>query len=67
MLTNRENSVVEERDSYLHWDSFGNVHYQLYVGIVVIVGATGHGNVMICHFYVFCKEQQVSVYSVEDF
>lgn len=35
---------------YLDWDPFGNVHDQLHVGIVVVVGPPGDGHVVICHF-----------------
>lgn len=38
---------------YLHWDSFSNVYYQLYVGIVVIVSATGHRYIVVGHFNIF--------------
>lgn len=40
---------------YLHWDSFRNVHYQLNVGIVVIVWPTGYRHIMVCHFNVFYR------------
>lgn len=40
---------------YLYWASFCNVHYELNVGIVVIVGATRYRHIMVCHFYVFYK------------
>lgn len=40
---------------YLHWDSFCDVHYQLNVGIVVIIGATRYRHIMVCHFNVFYR------------
>lgn len=48
----------EDADQHLHRDSLSNVHYQLYVGIVVIVGSPGYRNIMVSHFYVFCQENK---------
>lgn len=36
--------------SDLYRDPLGDVHYQLYVGIVVVVGAAGYGYIVVRHF-----------------
>lgn len=40
---------------YLDWDPFGNVHDQLHVGVVVVVGPSRDRHVVICHLDVLCK------------
>lgn len=47
-------------ETYLHWDSFCNVHYQLYVGVVVIVGPTRYRHIMVCHFNVFYRGKGIT-------
>lgn len=40
---------------YLDWDPFGNIHYQLHIGIVVVVGPSRDRHIVICHLDVLCK------------
>lgn len=42
-----------ESGIYLHWYSFGNVHDQLHIGIVVIVWPTRNRYIVVSHFDVF--------------
>lgn len=40
---------------YLDWDPLGDVHDQLHVGVVVVVGPPGDRHVVICHFDVLWR------------
>lgn len=40
---------------YLHWNSFGNIHDHLNIGIVVVIWAPRDWHIVISHFNVFWR------------
>ena len=51
--------AVRNNELYLDRDPLGDVHDQLYVGVVVVVGAPRHGHIVVRHFDVLYKETRV--------
>lgn len=44
---------------HLHRDPLGDVHDQLDIGIVVVVGSPTDRYVVVCHFDVFCRQPHI--------
>lgn len=53
------------RPTYLHGDPLGDVHNQLHVGVVVVVGPPGDGDVLVCHLDILWRQRERKGRTVE--